>query len=650
MCSQSVADNAAVMIKITLPDGSVREVPRGTTALDLAGQIGNRLKKDALVAEVNGRLHDLNDPLTEDASVAIITWNDPKGQEVYRHTTAHVLAQAVKRLFPQAKISIGPPIENGFYYDIDFPRAITPDDLPVIEAEMEKCIRENHTVTHRVVGRDEAIEFFSAQNEPFKVELIQDMPPDAVITFYEQGDFTDLCRGPHVPSTGYIKSFKLLSLAGSYWRGDEKRPMLTRVYGTAFPDKKDLKEYLHMLEEAKKRDHRRIGRELDLFSFQDEGPGFPFFHGKGMVVYNKLMEYCREELARLNYEEIKTPTILNESLWHRSGHWDNYKENMYFTEIDEGAYAVKPMNCPGGLLVYKSSLHSYRDLPLKVAEFGQVHRHERSGVLHGLFRVRCFTQDDAHIFCAPDQLEDPIVETIELIQRIYHTFGFDNVEMELSTRPEKSIGSDEVWEQATAALRQALERKQIKYKLNPGDGAFYGPKIDFHVKDCIGRKWQCATIQCDFSMPERFDLHFVNRDGERKRPVMIHRAVFGSLERFIGILIEHFEGNFPLWLAPVQAAVIPISAEVGDYARKVRDDLAAAGLRVTLDSSDETLGKKVRNAEKEKIPVMLVIGAKEAEAGTVAVRRHKKGQTGVLPLAEAIAALKDEERTRAIVD
>jgi len=558
------------------------------------------------------------------------------------------MAQAVKRVIPEAKVTIGPAIEDGFYYDFDLPEPLTPETLARIEDEMKKIIEEGHEIRRRELPREEAIALFRQRGEPYKVEIIEDLPADQTISCYEQGEFVDLCRGPHLPSTAAVKAFKLLNVAGAYWRGDSRNRMLQRIYGTSFPDRKMLDEHLRLLEEARKRDHRRIGKDLDLFSFHEEGPGFPFFHPKGVVIFNEIVGFLRQELARRNYLEIMTPLILNEELWHRSGHWDHYKENMYFTEIDERTYAVKPMNCPGGLLVYKTSLHSYRDLPLKIAEFGRVHRHELSGVLHGLFRVRSFTQDDAHIFTTPEQLEDAITETIEFIRYVYHVFGFEDYHMELSTRPEKSIGSDEMWDNATSALQNALEKLGIDYKLNPGDGAFYGPKIDFHIRDCLRRSWQCGTIQVDFSMPERFDISYVGADGQKYRPVMVHRAIVGSLERFIGVLLEHTAGNLPVWLAPVQVAVLPISDKLNEYAGRVYESLRNAGVRATLDGGQEKIGAKIRNAELLKVPCMLIVGQKEADAGAVSVRRHGKGDQGSQPLDQFIPEILREiaERRR----
>ena len=636
------------MVTVTLPDGSQREIEAGTTIQQFAQSIGAGLAKAALGGKIDGHPVDLTTPINSDSSVEILTWKNEEGREIFRHTSTHIMAQAIKRIIPGAKLTIGPPLVDSFYYDFDVPTPLTTEVLAKIEDEMDKIVAEAEPITRAELSRDEAIRLFRERGEDYKIEIINELPEDQTISVYSQGEFTDLCRGPHLPNTGYVKAYKLLNVAGAYWRGDVKNKMLQRVYGTSFPDKKALKEHLELLEEAKKRDHRKIGRELDLFSFQEEGPGFPFFHPNGMVLYNEIMTYVREELSKLNYVEIMTPLILNEELWHQSGHWDHYRENMYFTEIDEKAYAVKPMNCPGCMLVFRNDLRSYRDLPMKIAEFGRVHRHEMSGVLHGLFRVRCFTQDDAHIFTTPEKLEDDITEAIDLIRRVYEVFGFDDYHMELSTRPEKALGSDEMWENATTALRNALENHGIKYKLNPGDGAFYGPKIDFHVNDSLKRTWQCGTIQVDFSMPERFDLNYVGPDGQKHRPVMVHRALVGSLERFIGVLIEHTAGNFPVWLAPVQVAVLPISEKHLDYAQSVYDQLRAAGVRATLDVAEDKIGMKIRNAEIRKIPYMLVVGEQESAAGAVSVRRHGKGDQGSVGRDEFVAKIKDEiaQRTR----
>lgn len=642
----SVSLESEKLVKVQLPDSSVLEVPAGTPAAEVAKRISPKLAKAAFAARINGRVCDLTVPLDEDCNFELLTWQDEVGREVFRHTSAHIMAQAVKRVIPEAKLTIGPALEDGFYYDFDLPAPIGPETLERIEEEMKKIVEAGLPVRRRELSRDEAIKLFRERGEPYKIEIIEELPEGETISCYEQGEFIDLCRGPHLPTTSYVKAFKLLNVAGAYWRGDARNKMLQRIYGTSFPDRKQLDEHLHLLEEAKKRDHRRIGKELDLFSFQEEGPGFPFFHPNGAIVFNEIVSFLREELVKRGYVEVLTPLVLHEELWHRSGHWDHYKENMYFTEIDERTFAVKPMNCPGHLLIYKSALRSYRDLPLKMAEFGRVHRHELSGVLHGLFRVRCFTQDDAHIFTTPDQLEEAITETIQFIQHVYDVFGFEDYHMELSTRPEKSIGSDEMWDNATSALQNALEKLGINYKLNPGDGAFYGPKIDFHVKDCLRRSWQCGTIQVDFSMPERFDISYIGPDGQKYRPVMVHRAIVGSLERFIGVLLEHTAGNLPTWLAPVQVAVLPISEKFRSYAQTVYDQLKAAGVRATLDAGEEKIGAKIRNAELKKIPYMLIVGQKESESGQVSVRRHGKGDLGARSLAEFKAEILDEIKHR----
>ena len=563
-----------------------------------------------------------------------------------RHTASHVLAQAVKRLYPETKLAIGPAIDDGFYYDFDREGGFTPDDLEKLEAEMKKIVKENLALKPFVLPRDEAIKFMQEKGEPYKVELIEDLPEGETISFYQQGDFVDLCAGPHILYTKGIKAFKLTSIAGAYWRGSEKNKMLTRIYGTAFAKKEDLESYLTMMEEAKKRDHRKLGKELGLFMFAEEGPGFPFFLPKGMTLKNTLIDYWREIHLREGYQEVSTPVILSRKLWETSGHWDHYKENMYTTVIDDEDYAIKPMNCPGGMLVYKSQPRSYRDLPLRVGELGLVHRHEKSGQLHGLMRVRCFTQDDAHIFMTQDQITDEIKGVTRLINEVYSQFGFDYF-VELSTRPEDSMGSDEDWEMATNGLRNALDEMGLKYIVNEGDGAFYGPKIDFHLRDSIGRTWQCGTIQLDFQLPQRFDAEYVAEDGTKKRPIMIHRVCFGSIERFIGILIEHFAGKFPVWLAPVQVKVIPVSEKSMEYAQGVYDQLKAAGIRTELDRKDEKVGYKIRQAQLEKVPFMLVLGEKEAAEGKITVRSRDKGDLGVADLSTFIADVKKMIETRA---
>jgi threonyl-tRNA synthetase len=631
-----------------LPDGTRREFPDGVTAADVLKTLGQRLQKEALVARVNGRLVDLSTPLPPEAAVAFLTFADEEGRDVYRHTSAHILAQAVKRLYPEAKLAIGPAIADGFYYDFDVPRPFTPEDLARIEAEMERIIKEDLPLERSELSREEARAAFLAAGETYKVEIIDELPPDAVISCYRQGEFTDLCAGPHLPSTGYVRAFKLLSVAGAYWRGDERNKMLQRIYGTSFPKKSLLEEHLHRLEEAKRRDHRRLGAELDLFSIREEGPGFPFFHPKGMIIRNELEAFWREVHRRRGYQEIRTPIILRRELWERSGHWDHYKENMYFTTIDDQPYAIKPMNCPGGILVFKRRVHSYRELPVRMAEMGLVHRHELSGVLHGLMRVRCFTQDDAHIFCRRDQVREEILQIIDLVEYFYReVFGFD-YHVELSTKPEKAMGDDAIWELATGALREALEARGLPYKVNEGDGAFYGPKIDFHLRDCLGRTWQCGTIQADFLMPEKFDLYYVGEDGQRHRPVMLHRVVFGSLERFIAILTEHFAGAFPVWLAPVQVRVLPITDRHAAYAAAVTRQIEEADIRVELDARNEKVNYKIREAQVQKVPYMLVVGDREAAEGTVAVRHRSQGDLGVVLLSDFINRVREEIKTRKI--
>ncbi|MGE5371911.1 MAG: threonine--tRNA ligase [Solirubrobacterales bacterium] len=630
---------------ITLKDGSTREVAQGTTPAGIAADISGKLAKLAMAARYNGKLVDMNAPLTADGTLEILTADDPELLNVYRHTTSHILAQAIKRLRPGAVLAIGPAIDKGFYYDFDFQEPLNPDDFAAIEAEMAKIIKEDLPLVRQELSREEALAMFEKSGENYKVELIRDLPEDAVISCYQQGEFVDLCAGPHLPSTGRVKAFKLMSLAGAYWRGDERNKMLQRVYGTAFPKKEQLDDHLFKLEEAKKRDHRKLGRELGLFVVLDEGPGFPFFMPKGMVVRNELERFWRELHDEAGYVEIKTPIILERALWEQSGHWDNYKENMYFTTIDEGDYCIKPMNCPGGILVYKQNIHSYRELPIRMAEMGLVHRHEKTGVLHGLMRVRAFTQDDAHLYMLPEQIIDEVIGVIELIDRIYSQFGF-KYHVELSTRPEKSIGSAETWEKATEALRQALEKRGMDYKVNEGDGAFYGPKIDFHLQDSLDRTWQCGTIQLDFQMPDRFDMSYVGEDGEKHRPVMVHRTAYGSMERFMGILIEHYAGAFPAWLAPLQVRVIPITERHHEYARSLEMRLKKAGLRVDVDARSEKMNYKIREGQLQKIPYLLVVGDKEAETDTVAVRHRKDGDIGVQPVEAFIASVTEEVSTR----
>lgn len=635
------------MINVTLKDGSKKQFEKGLTILDIAKEISPGLARAALAAEVDGHVVDLFTSMDRDFELNILTFDDEKGKKALWHTTSHIMAQAVKRLFPDVKLAIGPAIDNGFYYDFDSEKPFTPEDLEAIEKEMAKIVKEDLKLERFELPREEAIAFMEEKNEPYKVELIEDLPEGEVISFYRQGDFVDLCAGPHVPSTGKARAFKLISLAGAYWRGDEKNKMLQRIYGISFLKKSHLDGYLTRLEEAKKRDHRKLGKELDLFSIQEEGPGFPFFHPKGMVLRNELENFWRKEHVRHGYQEIKTPIILNRDLWIRSGHWDHYQENMYFTKIDDGDYAIKPMNCPGSMLVYKRRIYSYRDLPLRMGELGLVHRHELSGALHGLMRVRCFTQDDAHIFMLPEQIKDEIIGVIDLIDYFYGIFGF-KYHVELSTRPEDSMGSDEAWEQAIDALREALEYKKMDYKVNEGDGAFYGPKIDFHLEDSIGRTWQCGTIQLDFQMPERFDLTYVGADGEKHRPVMIHRVIFGSIERFIAILTEHFAGAFPTWLAPVQVKILSITDRSNEFINKLADKFMDEDIRVETDLRNEKIGYKIREAQLEKVPYMLVIGDKELESGKVAVRSRKDGNLGVMDIDEFMNKILMEIKTKSL--
>ncbi len=628
------------MIEIILPDGSAKQVTEGSTVLDVAKQIGPRLAKAAVAGRINDQLVDLSTEVKAGDRVAIVTVDSAEGLEILRHSTAHVMAQAVKRLYPEAKLAIGPAIENGFYYDFDLPEPLSVEQLAAIEAEMERIVREDLPFRRMVLSKEEADRFFAERGEEYKRELVREIP-DETVSLYQQGEFVDLCRGPHLPSTKAVKAFKLQSVAGAYWRGDATRPMLQRIYGLAFPRQEQLAEHLRFLEEAAKRDHRKLGKELDLFSLRDEGPGFPFIHPKGMIIWNTLLDFWREVHRKRDYQEIRTPIILNENLWRQSGHWDHYKENMYFTTIDGAAYAIKPMNCPGSMLLYGRQVHSYRDLPLRVAELGLVHRHELSGALHGLMRVRSFTQDDAHIFMLPEQIQAEIEGVIDLINDVYSTFGF-NYHMELSTKPENAMGSDEIWELATNSLRNALEARGLAYKVNEGDGAFYGPKIDFHLEDAIGRTWQCGTIQLDFLMPERFDLYYIGKDNEKHRPVMIHRVVFGSIERFLAILVEHFAGAFPTWLAPIQVEILPVSDKFNDYAAEVAAKLSEAGIRVHVDNRDEKVSYKIREAQLQKVPYMLIVGEKEQADGTVAVRSRANGDQGAMDLATFMAGITNE--------
>jgi len=631
------------MINITLPDGNIKSFDQAISGLDLARSISEGLARNCVAMELDHRLVDLNARIDRDATVRLVTTKDPEALQVMRHSAAHVMAQAILRLYKDAKLTIGPVVEDGFYYDIDMP-PVSEEDFPTIEAEIQKIIKAKLPLRRREVTKAEALEFY--RNEPYKLEMIQELP-DGTISVYEQGEFTDLCRGPHVPHTGLVKAIKLLKVSGAYWRADPTRAQLQRIYGTAYFDKKELDAYLTFLEEAKRRNHRKIGQALDLFSFHDEAPGMPFFHPKGMVIWNALLEYWRSEHRAAGYVETKTPIILNRSLWERSGHWENYRENMYTTSIDETEYAIKPMNCPGGMLLYNRKPHSYRDLPLRAAEIGLVHRHELSGVLSGLFRVRAFHQDDAHIFMTPEQIEQEILGVLRLVERIYGAFGL-GFHLELSTRPKKSIGTDAQWELATHGLKSALNAYGRDYKLNEGDGAFYGPKIDIHIKDALGRTWQCGTIQLDMSLPERFNLHFVDRDNERKRPIMIHRVIYGSIERFLGILVEHFAGRFPLWMSPVQAVLLPMNDELSAYAEEVKSRFDAAGLLTEVDSRTESLNRKVREAQLNQVPLTLTIGAKEKESGTLAVRTLDGKVTYGITHERFIAAVSENIRQRAI--
>ena len=630
---------------ITLKDGSTKEYAEAKSVIDIASDISEGLARVACAGEVDGEVVDLRTVVDKDCELNILTFDSEGGKGAFRHTTSHIMAQAIKRLYPNVKLAIGPSIDDGFYYDIDSDEPLAAEDLPKIEAEMKKIVKENLAITRFTKPRAEAIEFFKEKNEPYKVELIEDLPEDSEISFYQQGEFVDLCAGPHLMTTKPVKAFKLTSLAGAYWRGSEKNKMLTRIYGTSYTKKADLEEYITRMEEAKKRDHRRLGKELGLFMMKEEGPGFPFFLPKGMVLKNTLLDYWREIHNKAGYVEISTPIMLSRHLWETSGHWDHYKENMYTTVIDDTDFAIKPMNCPGGILVYKSEPRSYRDLPLRMGELGLVHRHEKSGQLHGLMRVRCFTQDDAHIFMTPEQIRDEIKGVAKLIDNVYQLFGF-KYHVELSTRPEDSMGSDEDWEMATEGLRGALDDLGLDYVVNEGDGAFYGPKIDFHLEDSIGRTWQCGTIQLDFQLPLRFDCEYIGADGEKHRPIMIHRVAFGSIERFIGILIEHFAGAFPTWLAPVQVKVLPISEKYMDYANKVMDQLKDAGIRTEIDDRAEKIGYKIREARLQKIPYMLVVGAKEEEEGKVSVRSRFLGDEGSKDLDEFISAICAEIKNR----
>lgn len=627
--------------------GQSYDMPKEMSLLDFIKQNAKKESKDAIAAKFNGQEVDLTYIPETDGNLELIFTTTNEGLEILRHSTSHLMAQAVKRLYPNVQVTIGPAIKDGFYYDFDTDKPFTDEDLPKIEAEMKKIIKENIPVIRKIMTKKDAIEYFKKNNEPYKVEIIEDIDADTV-SFYEQGDFIDLCRGPHVPSTGYLKSYKLMSVAGSYWRGDSNNKMLSRIYGTAFESKESLDNYLKKLKEAKERDHRKLGKELNLFSFHDEGPGFPFWHPRGMIIYKEVESYIRKENEKRGYVEIKTPAILNEELWHRSGHWDNYKENMYFTEIDETKFAIKPMNCPGGLIVYNSNIHSYRDLPLRVAELGFVHRHELSGALHGLFRVRAFTQDDAHIFCTEEQLADEIINTIDYYLSVYKDFGFKNFEIFVSTRPAKSIGTDEAWELATNSLINALDKLNIAYKINEGDGAFYGPKIDFNIKDVLDRNWQCGTLQVDFSLPMRFEISYEGKDGRKHTPVMLHRAILGSMERFIGILTEHYNGKFPLWLSPLQVAIVNVLNDKNQIERvkEIANAFKNENFRVEIDDGNDNLGTKIKKYRLQRTPYTVIIGAEELSSGKLSVRTRSSKELKDIDLIEFIEKLKKESKER----
>ncbi|KGF47901.1 threonyl-tRNA synthetase [Veillonella montpellierensis DNF00314] len=632
-------------VKIILPDGSEKSYAEGTTYGEAVKQLSNSLAKKVLAADVDGVTIDLREKIEDGSHVKFLTFEEQGGKDTLRHTASHVLADAIKRLWPEAKLAIGPSIEKGFYYDIDMDHVLTPEDLTTIEKEMKKIVKENHPLVKQIMSRKEALEFFADKNEDYKVELIRDLPEDEEISVYAMGDFIDLCAGPHVASTGKVKAFKLQSIAGAYWRGDEKNKMLQRIYGTAFEKQDDLDQYLAMLEEAAKRDHRKLGKELGLFVIKEEGPGFPFFLPKGMALRNELEAFWRELHHEFEYVEIRTPIILNRQLWETSGHWFHYRENMYTTQIDGEEYAIKPMNCPGGILVYKNEPHSYRDLPIRMAELGLVHRHELSGALHGLFRVRSFTQDDAHVFMLPSQMKEELMKVIELFDRTYSQFGL-KYHVELSTKPENAMGDDAIWDAATEALREAIEAKGISYVINEGDGAFYGPKLDYHIEDSIGRTWQCGTIQLDMNLPERFNMEYIGEDGQKHRPVMIHRACFGSLERFIGILTEHFAGAFPTWMAPVQVKIMAISEHQAEYAKNIAKAMTAEYIRVEADVRNEKIGYKIRQAQMEKVPYMLVVGDKEMADGTVSIRKRGEGEIGAMDWKAFMADLQKEIKER----
>lgn len=633
------------MITIRLKDGKEKQFESAGSLADAAKAISNSLGKNALVAKVNGELTDLRDPIVDGAEVEFFTKEDPEGLFTLRHTASHVMAQAIQHLFPSVKFAIGPAIDDGFYYDLDSDHVFSQEDFAAIEKEMSKIAKENIPLVKKVLPRDEALQYFKDKGQDYKVMLIEDLPEEETISLYEQGDFTDLCAGPHLKSTGKVKTFKLMTVAGAYWRGDSKNKMLQRIYATAFFSKEDLDHYLFVRAEAEKRDHRKLGKQLDLFSFHEEGPGFPFFHPKGMILRNKLMDYERELFKEFGYVEIMTPVILSKKLWLQSGHWDHYKENMYFTQIDDEDYAIKPMNCPGGILFFKTQQRSYRDLPMRVGEFGLVHRHELKGALHGLFRVRCFTQDDAHIFMTQEQMKDEVIKCMAMYQKMYGVFGLE-YHVELSTRPENSMGSDELWEISTNALREAIETAGVPYQINEGDGAFYGPKLDFHVQDSLGRTWQCGTIQMDMQLPERFDVNYIGEDGEKHRAVMLHRAGYGSLERFIGILIEHYAGAFPTWIAPVQAKIIPVTDKNLEYAKSVAAAMSESDIRVEVEEANETLGYKIRKAQMEKVPYMIIVGDQEMKGHTISVRSRKNGDLGFQSLPMFVANLIREIKER----
>lgn len=633
------------MITIRLKDGKEKQFESAVSLADAAKAISNSLGKNALVAKVNGELTDLRDPIVDGAEVEFFTKEDPEGLFTLRHTASHVMAQAIQHLFPGVKFAIGPAIDDGFYYDLDSDHVFSQEDFAAIEKEMAKIAKENIPLVKKVLPREEALQYFKDKGQDYKVMLIEDLPEEETISLYEQGDFTDLCAGPHMKSTGKVKTFKLMTVAGAYWRGDSKNKMLQRIYATAFFSKEDLDHYLFVRAEAEKRDHRKLGKQLDLFSFHEEGPGFPFFHPKGMILRNKLMDYERELFKEFGYVEIMTPVILSKKLWLQSGHWDHYKENMYFTQIDEEDYAIKPMNCPGGILFFKTQQRSYRDLPMRVGEFGLVHRHELKGALHGLFRVRCFTQDDAHIFMTQEQMKDEVIKCMAMYQKMYGVFGLE-YHVELSTRPENSMGSDELWEISTNALREAIEAAGVPYQINEGDGAFYGPKLDFHVQDSLGRTWQCGTIQMDMQLPERFDVNYIGEDGEKHRAVMLHRAGYGSLERFLGILIEHYAGAFPTWIAPVQAKIIPVTDKNLEYAKSVAAAMSESDIRVEVEEANETLGYKIRKAQMEKVPYMIIVGDQEMKGHTISVRSRKNGDLGSQSLPMFVANLIREIKER----